>query len=256
MTDAAVETRPWSRQRWWLAIALVLGAQLALIFLLERNTHRPRRAGRPVPVMEWRQNVSLEPLAVNDPTVFVLPHVRGFSGAAWLNRLSFVQYQSVDWTEPPRVLALAADGLGAHFQDFPQLTVFPEIETIPTVPPVTTVPVTEALERPVAVSTLRLDGALTGRRLLNPPVLPLWETSDLLTNSTVQLLVGPDGRTLSVTLLSTGVKVPKQAEADARAMELAKDVRFEPATGLVLGNLTFEWQTLAPAATNAVPETP
>ena len=49
MTSAPVESRPWSRRRWWGMVALVFGVQLALIFWLGDRTpvHPRRRPPRP-----------------------------------------------------------------------------------------------------------------------------------------------------------------------------------------------------------------
>ena len=62
-------------------------------------------------------------LALNDPTLFVLPHQRDFASAVWL-KLPEVKQPSFCWTEPPRWLPLPADKLGATFDQFMQTNSF------------------------------------------------------------------------------------------------------------------------------------
>jgi len=104
-------------------------------------------------------------------------------------------------------------------------------------------------------STLRVEGALANRRLLNPPTLQPWPHPDLLTNSVVQVLVDGDGDVFSQVLLARSGK----KEADDDALAVARSAQFEPvprnsrgpglAPALTWGTLVFEWQTLPP--TNA-----
>ena len=257
MTDAPVERGPWSRQRWWLAIAFVLGLQAALIFALEKSSSATPRKTVMVPLIHLQEHVSLEPLAVSDPTLFVLPHHRGFSGEAWLNRAPLLNFQPADWAEPPRALPLATARLGASFKEFITANTSPHFETIATFETPRSTPSFFPATPPSPQSTLRIEGALAQRRLLAAPELRAWESSELVSNSVVQVLVDAPGRVVSVVLLSPASGV-KQQEADARALELARAARFEPATNgaLTVGTLLFEWQTLPPPATNAPVATP
>jgi len=56
-------------------------------------------------------------LALTDPTLFALPHPRGFSGPAWLNAAP-LRHQSTDWTEPQRWLTQSHAKLGETFEEF------------------------------------------------------------------------------------------------------------------------------------------
>jgi hypothetical protein len=78
----------------------------------------------------------------------------------------------------------------------------------------------------------------------------------LLTNSTVQLAVDDQGFTFSTRLLGTS----GLAAADKYALELAGQARFEriAAEGknqraFTWGKIIFQWQTLQPPVTNALP---
>ena len=258
MTDAPVQMPTWSRQRWCVAIVFVLMLQAALVFLLERHSTVTRRKTVVVPLVRLRENIALETFAVSDPTVFVLPHQRGFSGEAWLNNLPSLDFQPAEWTEPPRTLSFASGALDANFQELVAANSTSPFETIATIEPAWSVPLSDPVETVRAESTLRIEGPLAQRLLLTPPQLPAWPSADLVTNSVVQLLVDAQGRAISPVLLAPGIRLKKQEEADNTALEMAKAAQFEsvaPGT-LTVGTMTFEWQTLPPASTNAPGEIP
>ncbi len=253
MTDALVEPGPWSRRRWRLTIAFVMLLQFGLIYLLEKIPSVGLRKLVAVPQIHLRERVFLEPLALSDPTLFVLPHVRGFSGEAWLNRAPVLQYQPADWTEPPRVLSLATAGLGAHFKEFLAANTPPHLETLATLEPPRATPAEfVAANAATPSSSFRIEGALAQRRLLATPELRARESAELLGNSVVQVLVDAAGRVVSTVLLSPGGG-PEQQLAGARALDVARTLRFAPDldAGVMVGTLTFEWQTLPPTPTDA-----
>ena len=117
MNAAPLHPRPWSRRRWWTIILLVFGLHVGLIFALgERNASRPR------PVKVARLHLVAEGgelLALGDPTLFALPHARGFAAPTWLPapRVEFAPFK---WTESPRFLVLPIAQLGATFLQFMQ----------------------------------------------------------------------------------------------------------------------------------------
>ncbi len=252
MTPASVERGPWSRQRWWLTIALVLHLQAALIFLLEKSASATPRRTVAVPLIHLREHVSLDLLAISDPTLFVLPHPRGFSGDAWLNRASALNFQPADWTEPPLALPLATARLGTSFKEFIAANPAPAFETIPAIEPARRPSVFFPLAASAPPSTCRIGGALAQRPLLAPLELPVWESSELVGDSVVQVLADAAGRVISAVLLTPGGGLQQQA-ADARALALAQSAQFAPAANgaLTAGSLTFEWHLRPPAATNA-----
>jgi TonB family protein len=256
MTSAPTETQTWSRQRWWSAIALVLAIQTLLVFLLENRSPAVPRKAAAVPMIRLQESVSLEPLAVSDPTLFVLPHREGFSGEAWLNKIPSFPYHPADWNPPLRWLALSADTLGANFKEFITANASPPFQTLATIEPARNIPNLFPMDTTPAQSTLRIEGDFAKRRMLSTPKLQAWPNAELLTNSVVQLLVDAQGRTISAVLLHKS----GSNEADASAMEIAKAAQFEPVKSggsiptTTDVRLTFEWQTLPIPATNAPAE--
>jgi TonB family protein len=262
MNSVSIELRPWPRSLWWMAIAFVLTFQIALVFWLsERSPRAPPRA-LAAPVFHLSPGESDELLALEDPTLFVLPHHEGFSGQTWL-RIPAQDFHPADWSEPPCWLPLPVQQLGTSFRSFAQTNTFPPFQTVVMPPLALTVPELSPTGPFAAPSTLKIEGDLARRRLLSPLELKSWPNPDLLTNTIVQLLVDSQGNTVSATVLQPG---SGKAEADQLALELARSARFEPAgpagphkaehtaADLTLGTMIFEWQTLPP--TNATPATP
>jgi len=262
MTSAVVEGEPWSHRRWWWVVALVFGVQAAVILLLgERGPVKPRPPA-PVQTLRFLQNVSSEWLALNDPTLFALPHRQGFSAGAWMT-IPSVGDHPFEWVEEPDWLRLAAAGLGVMGSGLQETNLSPGIRIPPM--PAPDLPVPELLPAtPLAEhSRLRFEGPLADRRLLTPFQLPDPAFSDILTNSKVQMVVNAQGRPVSATLLSpSGLPA-----ADESALAFARTARFEPLAGaetdrvpsdstitrLTWGILVIDWRTLPPPPTAAPP---
>src|SRR6476646_4810802 len=73
-----------ARVRWLLFVLLVLGLQVAFILLLSDEKASLRRP-TPGPRLSFA-TAGNDILEFSDPTVFALPHRRGFSGQAWLQK--------------------------------------------------------------------------------------------------------------------------------------------------------------------------
>jgi hypothetical protein len=256
MTTASVEISGWSRRRWWLAILFVIAFQISLVCLLEKHSTEAPSKKISTPRVQLRPDLSLELFVVNDPTVFVLPHRNGFSGEAWLNELPPLKFQPPDWTEPAFALPLTIGDVGGNFAEFIRANASPPFETIATIETVPSVPTLYPVELEPAKTSLKIDGPLLQRRMLVPPSLPTWPSAELVTNSLVQLLVDAQGTTISAVLLSPGLRLKTQLEADARALDLAKGAQFEPAASATVGTMIFLWATQAPAGTNSLEEIP
>ena len=248
--------RSWSRARWAWLIALVFMTHLALLVAFgERKAVAPRPPVR-APVLRLAA-AGDEVIALNDPTLFALPHRQSVAGAAWL-KIPVVPLQPFRWNEPARLLPLPVAELGAAFTRFMQTNARAgfTFETKPA-PELTRLAAAEGEPAPARSSTFRVAGNLVNRRLLNPPALPSWAAPDiLLTNSVVQILVNADGNVISLAMLN-GSGWPA---ADQQALKLAKSARFEPLRAggaeVTLGALVFEWQTVLPPETNAPPARP
>ena len=253
--NAALAQKKW----WWgpkflALVVLCFGVQFGLIVWLGQKQLPPSRSPDPAPHLLVAGPSSAEFLKLTDPTLFALPHKEGFSGAAWLSITSEV-VQPFTWSEPPRYLDFSQQ---PPFK-LAELSLRPvdlwpgQVEFVPD-QYTAVLPETRYF---VDASRLQLTGPLTKRRLLAVPVLPSWPFTDLLSNTVVQVLVTPEGRTFSWTLLErSGLKA-----ADDHALELAREAAFEPlqdqpgSTGKwTWGELVFEWHTIP--ATNPASSKP
>lgn len=198
-----------------------------------------------------------ELLALEDPTLFALPHRNSFSGAVWVPSTP-LPFEPADASEPPQPLQLAQEKLGAPF------TAFMETNSPPQFQPEIGLELADvrdaniAPSRPISVlSTVRVEGDLANRRLLTPVRLPAQTNSDpdVLPDTVVQVTVDALGNTFSVT------KSSKDSIGDADALNFARNARFEPIKGaapgtdlpntLTFGKLIFEWQTVPAPPTNS-----
>lgn len=259
MTSAPVETQSWSAQRWTLTIAIVLVFQAGLIFLLERPAPAspPRAVAGPMIHMTGLKSAAQFP--VMDPTVFVLPHPKGFSGAAWLTLPARLTFEAPDWNEPFQAYPLPPESLGLKFGEFIAANPPPPFQSVASLEPQRYVPESYSIETVPARSSVRRDGGTADRDLLSSARLPAWPHTDLLTNSVVQVVVDANGGVANALLLHGSGKT----EADHYALETARSARFKPLpdharTGgpedFAIGRLTFEWLTLP--ATNAAAPAP
>jgi hypothetical protein len=243
----------------WIAVALVFAAQLALLFWLGNPPAEKSLPTPGQPVIHLAANDSRELLALQDPTLFVLPHRDNFSGAAWL-KVPAENFTPTNWSESPRPLRLLPEQLGAVFAAFMQTNPPPRYqpEMDSGLVGVDSTPMEPILNH----SELRIEGELARLRLLAPVRLPSQTNSDLLANTVVRLLVDARGNPFSLAVLvSSGSR-----DADADAMTVAKGLRFAPlqaaALGtvpsdkMIMGKLTFEWQTVPPPATNTPASAP
>ncbi len=266
MNASESETLAWSQGRWWGAFFLVMAAQVGLIFSV--SDRKPLLSRQADLTTTFQLVVDAPPgsaiaewLRIEDPVLFALPDLRAFSGLAWMTARE-LRHQSVDWTEPPRWLNLSVNELGWAFAEFVRTNVVgprvladkpaPQLDKV-TVPP---------LPLP-ARSSFRLEGDLAKRELLAPLELPTIPHTEILTDTVVQVCVSPLGVPFSpVPLSSSG-----STEADRKALELVKSMRFKP---LALGNSTsprsqaaftwgkiiFQWYTVEMPATNAPAKPP
>jgi len=254
MSSVPAQAATWPRRRWWLLTGLIFVSQVTLIFWLGEHGHpRPRALG-PAPGLRLVRGWS-QALALQDPTVFALPHRQGFSGPAWLDSKP-LEFPAYDWSEPPRWLPMSLAPLSDNFSEVQETNPFDPIQLLAGSAPELTRPDPIVLAPARGQSSCRLEGGLAGRKLLSNPKLPPWQRPEILTNSVVQLVVDGQGRPLSAVLLSSsGWK-----EADDLALAEARMARLEPlqAAGpqpasrpsdeLSWGELIFEWQTLPPAS--------
>jgi TonB family protein len=258
MILASVESRPWSRRRWWGLVVLIFGGQLALIFWLgETSPIQPRPTGAGL-TLRLAGSASADSLALRDPTLFVLPHPQALSAPAWL-KAPQPEARAIKWPEPVNRTAPAIDQLGAALNRLVGTNDL--IPLLPLARPEPRLVLPEFASQPVWTeqSAVRLEGALAQRRLITPLVLRSWSSRDILTNTVVQLIVDAEGVPRSATLLAGS----GSQEADQHALNQAKTVRFEPLSRnpgsltpaptapLIWGRMVFLWHTLPLPPTNA-----
>jgi hypothetical protein len=247
----------WTRNRWFTLIALVFAAHVLLLFAFGGRKQIVARAVTNVPALNLADNSS-EWLALNDPTLFALPHQKDFASAIWLPA-HVLEPPSFRWTEPPRWLPVSADELGLAFNQFMQTNRFAGFELqlkSPVKLSAPGLPIEPALAQ---TSTLQIQDGLAQRRLLDPINLPSLPYANVIAPSKVQVLVDAAGNVISTVLLppDSGFTAADQYDqADQRALELARAARFAPSSRLTVGRMIFKWHTVPPPATNAPAASP
>jgi hypothetical protein len=242
---------PWTRGRWLTLIALVFAAHVALLFVFGGRKQIVPRAVTNVPTLKLADDSS-EWIALNDPTLFALPHQKDFASAIGLQTAALKQ-PSFRWTEPPRWLSLFADELGMAFNQFMQTNCFAsfELQLKPSLKLSTPLlPIKPVLAQN---STLRVEGELAQRQSPSPINLTNWPYANVIAPSKVQVLVDAAGNVVSTVLLppDSGFTAADQYEkADQRALELARAVRFTPSSHLTVGRMIFNWHTVPMINTN------
>ena len=243
--------KSWSFLRWMVYVLLAFAIHVGLIFIFGNRKPVVPRAAANAPKIQLLSSRS-ELQSLDDPTLFALPHPRGFAATVWLE-LPQVEFAPFRWTEPAQLLDLPAAKLGSAFLHFAQTNAVPKLE-VKTLPPIQTTrvipddPQTTLKQH----STVAATGEVAKRRWLNAPaVLRSWSAADLLTNSVVRIVVDADGQGFSPALIPPG---SGSRAADQSALEIARGARFAPMSRQVarqtIGALLFEWHTVPVPETN------
>ena len=207
MSTAAREPIRWSRRRWICTVAALFIAQAALVLYLgQRDPIPPPRPPFRTTVYlgadEWSSHQLAHQPDLSDPSLLALPNLRGFSGPAWL-KFTRPEAPSSRWSEPPHWLPLEAGALGKTFAEF--------ISTNRLPPPLLTDKPLPRLIRyepnfpgdpPAQKSRWRIQGDLAHRSLAAPLEIKSWPSSDILSNTTVQVAVDAEGFMVFTTLLT------------------------------------------------------
>ena len=232
----------WSRNRWLVIIAFVFATHVALVCLFGEKKPVIPRAVTNVPALQLANDTD-ELLALNDPTLFALPHQRDFAADVWL-KLPDVKPPSFRWTEPPRWLPLSGAGLGAAFVRLMQ-TNFLASPPLDFKPALTLSTPTSPVEPLLAQhSTMQIEGELAQRQLPAPISLTNWPFADVLSPCVVQVLVDAAGNVVSTVILTPS----GYDAADQRALAIARTLRFKPVPSVTMGRITFNWHTVPPTA--------
>jgi hypothetical protein len=244
--------KQWSRSRWLTWVMLIFAAHVGLVFAFGARKPVPPRPATNVPMLALARDAG-EWLALNDPTLFAVPHPRDFNPVLRVKTSAFI-LPSFRWTEPPAWLALAAGSLGTVFGEFMETNRFAGLE-LQLKPPLTlsapVLPIEPVLPQ---ASMLQIADGLAQRPLLTPMDLPSWPYADVISPSCVQVLVNAAGEVVSATLLppdNRSEAASRYDAADQYALAMVRTARFMPAPRLTIGRLIFHWHTVPPPATNA-----
>ncbi|MBC8094558.1 MAG: hypothetical protein H7Y43_01980 [Akkermansiaceae bacterium] len=260
LTNVARRRRP--SGKFLTAIGFVFILQVALLLWSGGGTTIVQLKPVVKPAYQLGEARAPELAALEDPTLFVLPHEWGFSGDAWMKmpRLTF-EPQPWSSTEPLRWLLTNPEELGETLNQYVEAHPAPAFPVTLMPEPALTYPRLAPTLRLWPSSTLRIEGGLAQRRFLNSPQLPF--VTEALTNSVVEVLVDPHGETFTAVLVS---RSGSTNNLDDLALKIAKASRFEsiepigpdrasaPEPKLVQGTLIFEWQPQPP--TNSRPVLP
>ena len=244
VAESPRDDQGWSGRRLIFLGVLFLAGHLVLIGFLGTKKQNVARTLNSVP--QWQMaEIGNEFIALNDPTLFALPHANDFATRFW-NRTPTIAPPDFRWTEAPRWLPLSREGLGAAFREFVQTNDFvgtpldfkpsPKLDA-PALSQETVLP---------QFSTLQISGALASRRAIQNVTVPTLLFNDVIAPSRLQAVVEPDGNIVSVVLLESS----GYSEADQIALRLGRAVRFAPAPKVSIGELIFKWHTVATNAIN------
>jgi hypothetical protein len=256
MNPASVDSNPsshgaWTYGRWLMFIALIYAAHVILLFAFGAQKPIVPRPVANVPALQLADGAG-EWFALNDPTLFALPHPRD-SAAAVRMRAPVPAQPSFQWTEPPGWLALSDRELGAVFNQFMETNHFADLE-LQLKPPLKLSSPGAPVEPVLAqTSTLLIQGDLARRSLLSQIEVPSLPYNDVIAPSRVQVVVDAAGNVISSVLLPSDNPLEAAGhldDADRRALELARAARFAPAPRLSIGRLVFNWHTVPMAGTN------
>jgi len=257
MTETVALTKPCYRASFWLAVGFVFVLQLAAVFLADKPRAlpaAPATVGDSGFVLGSARSPELA--ALEDPTLLVLANVHGFSGRVWMPARP-LSYEPRAWTEPVQWLLPVTSDFFETFTQYVQDNMNTGYQAPLSEPTLTYPPNPVFLDAPVP-SSLRIEGELAGRRLLNPEPLPA--VSEALTNSVVQVVVDPRGYVYSAV-----PTVRSGSTNDDLAVRIAYSKRFEPIevsgpnrstiapAPMMTGTLIFEWRPAAPETAQPVP---
>jgi TonB family protein len=263
-----MEPKVWSPKRLWIMVALLFGAQL---WAINHFSSRPDPSAlapsevSPVSFNLYPGELGSDQIAAlllaEDPTVLALPATRGFTGPSWLARRR-VDYRPPASHDPPRFLALDTGSLGRALSSFLRENKFPASESREKGGPsgaASTIFFSPDLA--ATQSLARVEGDLIPRAPDEFPVLPVWPSAQVVTNSRVRVSVNAAGSVVSAVLVNRS----GNAAADAAAVQTAGRLRFRPAGAdrsltrpdagpLAWGDVVFSWAWVPPA--NAAPVLP
>ena len=264
MSDGLEELPPWGRARWFAAVLLLGLVHIGALFAL--SDLGPRKGSREAERFSVRLHTEpgaaaalLDAHALNDPTLLASVNLRGFSGPAWLN-VEPPAFRLPEWHDEERWLTQDTAGLGLDFRNYVRTNRGTTLSVAFAPPPPETSPLGS---RPGGdVTRVHVAGDLARRRMLELPRLESLPAPDLLRPTQVEVLVNREGFVFSPRLrhglmITDASMAAAQRAADRRALELTREIRFEPRNFLPVGDefpftkgvLNFVCTTHAPIST-------
>lgn len=241
----------WSWRKLLFISFLAFLVHVALICSFGAKTFPAQREVSDVPELQVASQLD-ELVALKNPALFALPNPRDFASAVWL-KAPEIAPPSFRWTEAPRWLPLSGKDLGAVFNQYMQTNAFVTPDLAFKSMPDFTPPAADASAGLPANSTFRLSHNLTRRGLLYQPALPLQPYNDVIAPTRVLILVDAGGNVVSAVVLPSGNSLEASghlADADNKALVLAKSLRFKTANENTVGEVTFYWRTTPLIQTN------
>jgi len=241
-----------TRARWMLFVLLAFGLQVAFILWLSDERTISLRKPAPGPRLSFATG-GRDFLEFSDPTVFALPHRRGFSGEAWLGKTQPPEHW-FEWSEEPRWLELPAERLGRVDSKTSEAGQFDMVELLATRLPQ---PMVSSFSSPTLFrqrSELRIEGDIAKRMMVTKVPLADWPFVENFTNTVVGVRVDREGMVTSTSLLVSS----RSREADQFALAAARSAQFAPlpadgsekSSRIMNGEMVFLWHALPAGASN------
>ncbi|HYE31557.1 MAG TPA: hypothetical protein VEH27_09020 [Methylomirabilota bacterium] len=264
MESAEAKVWPWGKVA-AVAVGLFLAQLVTLHFLTCGSGLAPRTADHRTAFHFGTSPRAVGAVAlIEDPTVFALPHPKGFSGPAWFG-IAETKHSLAEIRSLPKFLEIT-DGIA--FDPALRAATLERASAFELARPVAPATPLELPPTAPTQSIMRVEGELASRPLLRSAPLPVQHHTDILSNSVVQVGVDDRGFPIHVRLLgSSGLR-----STDLTALQHAAETRFSP-TGavkrsatldptplpsftatpgeLAWGQLVYRWLTLEPPTTNA-----
>jgi hypothetical protein len=246
------EDAGWGWRKLIFFVFLAFMAHVALVYSFGTKKMPMPRTVNNVPQLQLAGRAD-ELVELENPALLALPNPRDFASSVWL-KTPEITPPAFRWSEAPRWLPLAGKDLGAVFNQFMQTNAFAET-------PLTFKPAPQFMLSASAIasalpasSTLQISRNLAGRELLYQPALPSLPYNDVIAPTRVLILVDAAGNVVSAILLPPGNSLESSghsADADNKALILARTLRFKTAKQITLGEVIFYWRTIPLTSTNA-----
>ncbi|HUC85293.1 MAG TPA: energy transducer TonB [Candidatus Acidoferrales bacterium] len=239
LTEPKPRDERWTDRQFVFVLVFVFTLHVALIFLFGTKKQIVPLPGGAVP--HWQlADPANELVALSDPTLFARPNAHDVVSAFWRERPRLPRHNS-DWPAPTNYLEPSPGNFGAVFHEFVKNSrpaEFPldfKLAPIPSAPDL-------PFDNPVPQeTTMKISEELARRPLLETVPLPSWPRNDVIGPSIIQVLVDTAGTVASTVVLQTS----RDNDADQKAMQEARNLRFAPAPQPTIGEVTFYWHTVS-----------